>query len=467
MKNTSPYIFLIGVPLLLVACAHFIFDFNGLYGQDAHRYFQYTGELEEYFESGKPPGEFHWPVLYPLVGLLIESIFGVGRTLALQLLSALSLGIGGVYLHKILERDYGRRVFWFVLVFLIFCPQLAVASVLCMSDLFSMAWVILSWYFYFEYQRCGKIVLALSLSAMAALATTSRYPAFLLVVVPMVVVFCKMLEKRQWMAFVLPVVFVVFCLPELVLHQPFQSISGSYQLNHWSITNWLKSNFRTIDGVQHYRFINLIYITYPFWHPAYFFAGIGLALFAAFRFSYKKWSGALMVTIALYLLFIGGIEFQNRRFFIPVFPLILIAVNGLGVGVMVRFIPKIKLAAGLFLLLILEGGIANYYINPYVEMNRFERQLSNDLKKFEGGRLYVFYWDTALKSYSSDFEYHNLWSEMVRSAEEGDLVLFNKDELEEQWAGSRLMQNWNFLNSNHQMEEIEGWHNGWKLYEIQ
>ncbi len=467
MRNDRIYMLvLLLLPLVFVGLSNIVFDFNGLYGQDAHRYFQYVGELESYFKDGNVPGEFHWPILYPLAGFLLKSTLGINAALSLQLVSAFSLGVSGVFIFKILRGQHPNSVFLFSLIFLIFCPQLLAASVICMSDLLAMMWVVLAWYFYFEWKENGKIISAFNLCAMAALATISRYPALLLIIVPLAFAFFKLLSKKKWWALLMPFAFVLFCLPEFTLHSSVQNVSESYLLNHWDLGNLFQSSFQTNDGAQVHRFINLLYITYPVWHPAYFLLGLPLALYAVFKFPRERVFWVLPVSVLVYLLFLGGLEIQSRRFLILVFPLVLIVVYRLGFGAMMNTFSIRKLGLCVFFLMIFQGAIAAYYLRPLVEMNHFEQKLAKDLQPYEGKELYVFYWDISLKSYGAQFEFHNLWEENVESHRLGDLILFNPEELEAQWEGSQVMDNWNFVNQNYNLEVLKTWPNGWKLYEV-
>lgn len=468
MREERMYgLILLLLPLLFVAGAYSLLNFNGLYGQDAHRYFQFLGELDWFFNEGIPLGEFHWPVLYPLTGLMFKTIFGIDGALALQLVSAISLGLSGFLVFRILKSSRSVDAFVFVLLFLVLCPQLLVAGVLCMSDLFSMMWVVLVWYFYFKWKREGNSILVFNLVAVAALATISRYPAFLLVVVPLAVVFFNLLAKKWWMAVLMPVVFLLFCLPEFALHQAPEYVSENYLLKHWSPVNLFQSTFQTNDGGQVHRFINLVYITYPFWHPAFFLVGFVFAVFAVFKFSRKKVPWVIPVSILLYLLFLGGLEIQSRRFLVLVFPLILICIYQMGFGEMLKATSKKLIVVGVLVLGAAQFSIAAYYVKPYVELNHFERQLAEDLQAYEGAKLYTFYWDVALLTYDSGFDFHNLWEEEVKGLEEHDLVLFNPIQLAAQWQETRVMENWNFIHANYQLTVLKTWSNGWKLYEVQ
>lgn len=453
------------LPLLGLIIVRFFFDFNGLYGQDAHRYFQFVGELEAYLNDGKSLGEFHWPIFYPLSGLCLKWIIGCKADLALQIVSSLSLGVSGFFLHKILAGK-SARAWVFTLIFFIICPQLLVGSVINMSDMYSMMWVTLCWYSWFRFRQNGHGRWGFWMTLFGAFATISRYPAFLLVMLPLIHTFVNLLKEKDLKALLMPVIFMVGLLPELLLHPTFQSVSGSYQLNHWSLVNWFKSYFETNDGVQNYRFINLVYVTYPFWHPAYFLAGIGLMIIAWLRFGFAKIHWVIPMSILVYLLFIGGIEFQNRRFFILVFPLLMIMFYQTGFYLALKSISRKALITMASLLVVVQLGISAYYLKPYLEINQFERQLAENLQAYQGKKLYAFYWDLALQSYNLQFEYFNLWQEPIDKVKSGDLVLFNPDDLEQQWQGTTVMENWQKLSREEELLLIEKWENGWQLYEV-
>ena len=468
MTNTRyQSLILFFLPFVILLVFRLVFNFNGLYGQDAHRYFQFVGELEAYFATDRDLGEFHWPVWFPLSGLLLKWLTGVGGALALQFLSTISLSISALVLFGVLRNHAKQEAFLFVLVFLIFCPQMLISSAFCMSDLYSAMWAVLCWYSWFRFQNEGKWQWALWMSLFGALATIARYPALMLVILPLILAFVQLIRQRKYKVLLMPLIFALACLPELLLHPTVDSVSGSYQLNHWSMANWFKSYFATNDGIQQYRFTNLIYITYPFWHPAYLIVGIAFVIIGWIRYGMVRTHWVLPFSIAVYLLFIGGIEFQNRRFFMLVFPLILILIYKSGFELALkRVVGRQRLLIAVTLVM-LQLAIVVHYAKPYLEMNRFERKLAEEMKPYQGRKLYAFYWDIALQSYGCNFEYFNLWQKPIVQPERGNLVLFNAEGLQEQWAGSLLMDNWKALSKENDLKRIHQWQNGWKLYEVE
>lgn len=61
--------------LVLFILIHLILDFDGLYGQDSYEYLRYTKALHFYFKTGIPPGDYFWPLFYPIIGSIFSFFF--------------------------------------------------------------------------------------------------------------------------------------------------------------------------------------------------------------------------------------------------------------------------------------------------------------------------------------------------------------------------------------------------------
>lgn len=73
----------------------FILDFNGLYGQDSHAYYQYSLKLKAMLQGSENDlGFFFWPKLFPFLGAFI----GLTGTPVLLILQLISLLIASTYL---------------------------------------------------------------------------------------------------------------------------------------------------------------------------------------------------------------------------------------------------------------------------------------------------------------------------------------------------------------------------------
>jgi len=99
------YILLLAV---LIFSIRIFTGFNGLYGQDSYEYLRYADVLTEFFRNGNPPGEFFWPLAYPLFGSLL-SLLIKDTILSLQLISIFSFIICFFYVIRILGIFYNRK----------------------------------------------------------------------------------------------------------------------------------------------------------------------------------------------------------------------------------------------------------------------------------------------------------------------------------------------------------------------
>lgn len=463
-KGKNFQLLLFFVPVLCWVLARWLFDYNGLYGQDAHRYFQFTSELKAYLIEGRKPGEFHWPLYFPAFSLLISILPGVSTDVAMQVVSVLSHSLTAVFLFRMLDTLYPnhrKKLFTLILMFFLFSPQVLIASLNSMSDANAMLWVVLCWYFFFKWKR-ERNELSWILSALfSSLATFTRYPMAPLVVIPVLAMAAGFLKEKPIRLIGLIVIIGLVALPNYLILSPNARVSGNYYLANWSISNFFQNDFHTHDGYHHYRLWNLLYISFPLWHPAFFFPGVFVAASLLLTKTSIKVPWILVCASLLYLLLLAGLPVQGRRFLVPVFPLLfLIPATGM-LLMKARFAPFLVVGS-----LIVQLSIFSYYALPHLKTNRFEKELAAYMEDYEGRVLHSFYWDGALKSYSLDFVYKNLWEHRVDSLNSGDLILFNEKELQEQWKGSLLLENWERISRDYHLLHVNEWSNGWSLYEV-
>jgi len=89
MQNQKNTIFIFGsILVLFFVILRYILGFNGLYGQDSYDYLRFTKALSVYFKTGNDPGNFFWPVNYPVFGAVLSFIIP-SKVLVLQLISYL------------------------------------------------------------------------------------------------------------------------------------------------------------------------------------------------------------------------------------------------------------------------------------------------------------------------------------------------------------------------------------------
>ncbi|AWM13950.1 hypothetical protein DI487_08800 [Flavobacterium sediminis] len=237
-------------------------------------------------------------------------------------------------------------------------------------------------------------------------------------------------------------------------------------LKSWSVQNFYKRSFTTPDGTNYNFLPNIIYAFSSLFHPRYLFSGI---LFFPFLFkNFLKKRAVILLTLSFlaYSFFLSGIPFQNSRFLIVSFPLLLIILY-----------PGFQLLAATFLSLkiYIATGIATFVLQlflcylalkPTQERNHLEKEIAQELIPYQNAVLYSFDMDVALQGRGLHFEYQNLWQQEYVTVHENSLLLFNSQKFSRQWEGKNPMKNWNFISNNYRLQVLEELPEGWKLYKI-
>lgn len=451
-----------------------LIGFNGLYGQDAHEYLRYTQELTAWIGSGVSPGKFFWPVNYPFWGAILGSVVG-SLLVGLQLLSLLALGIVPVLLYLILrvEAPHQHDLRLKLLYCLVFCaaaPFFWRSGTLIMSDAFAIGWLMLFYYAYWNYVKEGgwRFLLVLGIGAVAAVMT--RYALALLVLLPGIHVLLIAVKRRQLLALLgAGVLSLLFTLPHLLIRlaESFDFLGHSY-LQGWSWKHWFMRSFSTNDGVLSFRLPNLLYAFGYWYHPGFFSFGILGVAFVRWRTSLSTPKRILLGSIVVYSLFIAGIPFQNQRFLLPLLPLSLV----FWYPVFYRIIQWLdNLKAGLKwvvlgVVVLIQAFLFIHYSKPMWWMNRQEQHIAQAVSQYPANTLYCFYYDGALRSYQCQHELVNLWHDPITAPEVRSLVLFHPSRFQRQWEGHTLMDNWQRLQQEYNLEVLEELPNGWRLYQI-
>ena len=146
MRKFETIIFLFPFGAFLVI--YFVFDFNGLYGQDSHEYYRFSNELISCIQTGSSPGPFFWPLGYPGVGAIAGSFFG-DALLPLQLLTTASMSLSGYFVFKTLTLRYERiQSFYLVLIIVLSSAYMFRSGFIVMSDMMTVACI--SAFFYYS-----------------------------------------------------------------------------------------------------------------------------------------------------------------------------------------------------------------------------------------------------------------------------------------------------------------------------
>jgi 4-amino-4-deoxy-L-arabinose transferase-like glycosyltransferase len=456
--------------LLFFVIVRFAFGFNGLYGQDAHEYLRFGKALYQFFLTSKNPGDYIWPVNFPLYGALMSLLFR-NVNFSLQIISIFSF-IGIVlYTSKILKLifvdDEGKRTL-FLLCFLLFSPLVLRASILIMSDVLCMFFIVGAFYHFFKFEKTGSKIDLYLLVFYSFSAVMTRYPASIVLLAPGILALIKLVKEKKIASILLST-----CIAGVVL-MPHVLIKGNQSttfINHefftdWSVLNFLKSDFITAGGgSEKHKIPNIIYSFYNIIHPGYLFIGIPLLLFFRrkdFRSSEIK---LMWMCILLYALFLSGVPYQNLRYVMLTFPLALICLYPTYTS-FYNFLAERKLTvSATILILIIQITLFCYVFNMSYRRNLFEREVFYTLDNYPKNTLYTFDVDVSLISYETKHNVINLLTKDI-FFKKGELILFNEQLFAPQWGHTNVGSNWSNLTATHQLVQLTALKDGWKLYEI-
>lgn len=446
-----------------------IIGFDGLYGQDSYEYLRYANAIQTYITDGIHPGNYFWPVLYPTLGSLLGFLFG-STAFALQFLSCLSFSIACVYIFKTIQLLYPKTEFhfYYVLIFGVFCPFLLKMSLIVMSDALTLAFVVLTFYFFFKSYHKNTSLTPIFIFATCALMT--RY-ASIFITFPVILYTLYLVWKRkQFLQLGLAsLLSLVVIIPFLIFqwNALFEASSNPF-LKMWSVGNYFQSSFTTQDGTTSYTFPNIIYTLYVLFHPGFIFLGSILSIIALrnYKSLFSFHQKILLICSALYIFFLAGIPFQNPRVLGLVFPLILIGLFPAFVRLMqLKNIKRMVIAIGIFFVA-LQLFFFSMTFKLIFERTIIEKELATMIKPYEGETLYSFDVDLAMEGRGLDFKYKNMFLERYKKFQANDLILFDPARYQTQWKDKTPMQNWEFIEQNYQVKVLETHSEGWKLYQI-
>jgi hypothetical protein len=274
-----------------------------------------------------------------------------------------------------------------------------------------------------------------------------------------------LIQKKRWLKNGpwLMLIILLLTLPHLWLRNahPLSFLKHNWVLD-WSFGHFFKNSFQSIDGNYHYFLPNVIHAFFGAFDPRYCFVGL---LFFGGCLWYKKrpkYLGLFLIAFVLYVLFLAGIPYQNTRFLLLVFPIVLILLYGGFEALLERFPNKLFLLGILAIQLIL----CYFSLKPIVLRNVWEQKMVAEMKPYQNQTLYSFDIDVALQSRGLAFEYQNLWTEKYTSFKANSFVLFNPEKFRNQWKGLHPMVNWENLQQKYHLKQICDFGDGWMLYQL-
>jgi hypothetical protein len=460
--------FLASIPVLYFFACYFVFDFNGLYGQDAHEYLRYSRALLEQFTLSLYPGDYNWPILYPLIGSFAAWILHTDTLLVMQLISVVSFSLSTLILFKWIKEVHqtDKYVGIFLCIHFLLAPMLLRSSEVVMSESICLLFILLSFYAHHRLQEKRTLLwLGIILSA-AVCAFSTRYVAAVLLLLPILSVVIKMLLKKEIKNLLISVcIAFLFLIPHLIYRGYSSHFLSHDWLAQWDIKNIFSSTFDTKEGIAGYHVINGLFVFAANFHPIFSIFLLPLFFFLKkpnFRGTSEK--QLIFWSVVFYSIFLAGIPYQNKRFFCLSFPLLLPLFYPAFIKIVEKAKSKIKFL--LVFAVIVQLIIGFYYMQEFKQLNQLEKQLASMLEKNKVSSVYSFDADIAIKSYNKNVIIYNLWEKLYDQYETGCYVLFNENKFSEQWKNKNPMLNWNRIKTECKLVEVDRAPNGWILYRI-
>ena len=473
MKSEQKSLLVIFISFGIFLLAFIFFTgYNGLYGQDSHEYLRYCKELIKFFKTGEVPGNFFWPIGYPLAGALLSFI--TGPHLAMQLIPVLSCCWIMVILAAYLMNEFPGRekeISLYVFLFLGFSPYFLRYSISVMSDIPSVALLVTSYYCLDRYMKIKKAIFILIASFMVSATIFTRI-GLLPLTLPVWIFIFKSYFRKNNLQLIIPTL-VLILLPATIYSffkgTDVSIVSQNYQLTDWSVLNFFKREFSNPDGYLSYSLPNIVFVFLSFIHPGYVFAGI---LFI-FQFFINKQQPSYFITplvlaILLYLFFLSGLPLQNSRFMIPVLPFFLLICFPSFLSYLSWFHFKKKLLMlAITLLLIFQSILVYRAFLPFYTLNKKELKIASSVLVHSSDIIYTFGIDGALKSYGYEGKIINMYHSPLTSVASGSMMVFNPGEFSKQWAGKNPMNNYDFILKSGKARLIATVESGWEIYRVE
>jgi hypothetical protein len=469
--NADNFFILCLIPSLIIV--RLISGFNGLYGQDAYEYLKYTDKLTDFFLKGTFPGEFYWPVGYPLISSLLNLIIR-NSAVSLQLVSMISYLLSAVYIYKLIKIIFGNKpeIKFYVFLFYSFSPFIFRSAFLDMSESLTAFFISAALYYILRFSLDSSTRNFSFGLLFILLSIITRYADFVILLFPAVymgIVFIKNFRLGSLLIGI--IILIITILPHILIHQNHSmNFLGHEWLKEWSIKNFVSKGFHTDNGFESYTVINLFYPVSNFIYPAYIFCGILFVIFLKKKdlISTKPlWLGLIICSLLFYYIFLSGIPYQNLRFLIPSFPLVIILLYPGFKNLHGIFQKKWSPVAIFLIFLIIQGGLICKYSKGIYELNKFENETAEEIRQYNSSRtIYTFYLADALKYYGVINPIVNLYSTELKGVAPGSYILFNEQQFKDQWKDKLPMINWLYLAANYKLKTLHYLGNGWNFYEV-
>ncbi|CAG5087802.1 hypothetical protein [Parvicella tangerina] len=463
-NNLKILLLLVGLGLMILLLLDSI-GFDGLYGQDAYEYIRQARETKSALLNFSKPQDFYWAPGYPIaLGLLDLAINNM--VVSAQLMSVIVWSLTLFACWKVLTL-FESTQFSFVICIIASVGFSAYFFRICftsMSDGLTTLFVTLTFYKFFQFETKRETKSLYWIIVFAALSVFTRYAAFPLILIPACFSFWILVKQKEWkFLFFGGITTVIFSTLFVLLKDTSPNqILGHSIVKDWSIANYWKSSFKNEQGNLKYALPNIIYALYPFGHLGFLWLTIPILLLnrKISQITKYKW---VWISLGVYLLFIAGIPFQNKRFLVLTVPLVFMALIPSVLNLMARQKKRI-VTTGFLGILVANLILSVYSFEKVFYIQQQEQRLYAKISTFEIERLNTFEVDLALKQRGFKGVLINLWKVDSVEPQHGDYFLINSSKWGTQWNHHQLMKNVNKILSFEGIELVEEYENGWQLW---
>lgn len=465
---------LVTLPLICVLGLR-LTGFDGMVGQDSYAYVDQARLMRSDLSNGLHNDSFHWPMGYPFLGVLVSYV-GLTVPFAMQLLTSLCMAGLLLVMHELLRKIYPKESAVGLAVYLVFflflAPFLFRSTLLAMSDIPTVFILLCSIYFALQFYNSGKnwflIIGVLSFS----IACWMRYATLVFTVPVGLFYFAGIVRKNNWSMWWLGLSPLIFTVVYLILFREADYLYSHNALRNWDIANFFRRTHITQQGHYTYALPNVIYIWYPFFHYGFSFFSL-IFLTINYRRLSSLYFGLIVFTYLCYVTFVAGLDAQNTRYLLPVYPLVLVLAYPGYKTIICWCRLKGIITPAMVTIFIVQATFTVLSFRAIFYRNVLEREITSFLNNYrisdvdQTAYLYSFDIDVALQSRGIPYQTINLWDRPIENFQKGSLVLFNEHKFAVQWKDRNPILNWNHLQESNSLEEIVEFNDHWILYKIE
>ncbi|WKZ38524.1 MAG: hypothetical protein QY328_09690 [Anaerolineales bacterium] len=448
--------------------------FDGLYGQDAFAYLDYTKQILELDLAGP----FYWPLGYPALAAF-GTLFVRDPVVGAQAVNVLFGALLPLLIYQIIGLVLDALGFKDVVLFKVLggfiaalAGQLIHSSVVIMSDMSALFWALLSLYALLQLNRSSSWVwLYLFILPLAlAIATRWLYAGLLLPFsIYFVIAHYSLLRSSRFVLFAI-LSLLLIGLQFVFSQNSAEPVLGHIWLENWNLSYAFQTMFDTPDGRFQYRWPPLVFYASPLFHPYYLFPLLTpFVLAGMWRLRASRVLIPLGGWVMMLYLFLIGIPFENFRFGLAFFPpVIIFAVVGLAVP---PFSLRRWILTAVFVSLIASVPFTYKGLSALFDLKSRELGYASYVEKMTSpGSTVITFSATLTLDHYTDVEPVDLYVQspvtlqaLMDSASQPVYVFVQIENLETQWVGKAPLVNYLWLRDSFALREI-GTYDDWVLY---